>query len=392
MASKNYRLPEIQQQPVNWVDGMKITREHFNQVQNFVYDQTRDVIGMGLTNFNYGLLSASPEAAQSLELDIQIDLSGQINASLHTCRAISPEGARIEITKGNVKELAAYLKDMSAAATADKATKSYAVVLHADLFNRIPYGTPDPSENPARHPYSSPNYQLSIIPFEQLYTSSSFRNYLVLARINQNEGIFTVDEGYIPPCVAVQNHRVLAEAYNQFGNVAGELGALATSIIQKVKSEKQKTGLAMSVQYLSENIMFFLTEKIVFYRLILSQRPPIFMVENFISLAYLIKTSFESLTDKDKEELMVYFQQWTELSPGDFEGKILNVMRLEYDHMDISASLKTIQEFTDVMMKLFRKLNKLKFIGEQQDQGIVLGETIEPKKQEKKSGWSFLTD
>jgi len=68
------------------------------------------------------------------------------------------------------------------------------------------------------------------------------------------------------------------------------------------------------------------------------------------------------------------------------------VMRLEYDHMDISASLKTIQEFTDVMMKLFRKLNKLKFIGEQQDQGIVLGETIEPKKQEKKSGWSFLTD
>jgi hypothetical protein len=41
---------------------------------------------------------------------------------------------------------------------------------------------------------------------------------------------------------------------------------------------------------------------------------------------------------------------------------------------------------------LFRQMSKLKYIGDVQDSGVVIGETVEPKKQEKKQGWSFLTE
>jgi hypothetical protein len=77
----------------------------------------------------------------------------------------------------------------------------------------------------------------------------------------------------------------------------------------------------------------------------------------------------------------------------EFEMLIQDILSIVYDHNDIASSLGGVRRFMDVMVLLFGKLSKLKFIGEQHDTGIVLGETIEPKRQEKKpGGWSFLAD
>ena len=51
-----------------------------------------------------------------------------------------------------------------------------------------------------------------------------------------------------------------------------------------------------------------------------------------------------------------------------------------------------VKTFTSVMVKLFHQMSKLKYIGDQPDSGVVIGETVEPKKPEPKRGWSFLND
>ena len=163
-------------------------------------------------------------------------------------------------------------------------------------------------------------------------------------------------------------------------------------IDKKIKSEKSKTSLSTNIQYVSERLMGFLADKIVFYRWLNGQRPPVYVVENFVSLAYCLKTTFDCVTEKDREEMFKYFEQWSNLKPVDFDNAIQEVLKIDYNHNDIAESIGVVKEFMAVMVLLYGKLSKLKFIGEQTDTGIVIGETIEPKKPEKKAGWSFLAD
>jgi hypothetical protein len=228
------------------------------------------------------------------------------------------------------------------------------------------------------------------LPFDQASQIES--NYLILTKLIYSENKWSKDETYIPPCVAVQNHKKLYESYTVLGNQLGELGSYCSNIVQKIKSEKNKTSLSLNIQYVSEKLISFLADKIVNYRWLNAQRPPVYVVENFVSLAYCLKTTFDCVTEKDREEMFKYFEQWTNLKPVDFDNSIQNILKLTYDHNNIALSINSSKEFMELMILLFGKLSKLKFIGEQTDTGIVIGETIEPKKTEKKTGWSFLAD
>lgn len=389
---KKYQLSAINHYPVNWIDGMKISRQHFIQSENALQDHFRDVAAISLNNYNYGLLSPAPGMNSSLEIEIQIDPQNIIQVALKTCRAIAPNGSRIEILKGS-NNYNYSGKKLQASHTHDskKEEQVYAIIIQSDPLSRIPAGEPDPAEQPARHPFSVPESSVSILPVEQLQPADG--NYLILAKIVNQKGEWKKDDVYLPPCVAVQNHKKLYDQYTALGKQFEELVSSCSLIVQKVKGEKQKTSLSLNIQYVCEELLAYMVDKVIRYRWLYGQDSPIHTVELFVSLTYCLKTGFDCLTERDREELFTYFEQWSLLKPVEFEMLIQDILSIEYDHNDTARSLSAVNKFMDVAVLLFGKLSKLKFIGEQHDTGIVLGETIEPKKQEKKTGgWSFLAD
>ena len=390
MTEKNYSLKQLSHYPVNWIDGMKVSRKHFLQMDDAFADQLRDTKALHINHLNYGLLSPAKDHHSSLEIEIQIDAQNIIQCSLKTCRAVTGDGVRIEILNSQNKSTYSAAQINAQYQHDGQKDAVYAVIVYANIFERMPIGEPDAEEQPIRHPFTAPKVLLDIIPFEQLDPSEG--HYLVLTKLIYSEGKWSKDESSIPPCVAVQNHKKLYEAYVSLGNQLGEIGSFCTNIVQKVKGEKQKTSLSLNIQEVSEKMISFLADKIVFYRWLNSQRPPVYVVENFVSLAYCIKTSFDCLTEKDREEMFKYFEQWTNLKPVEFDNQLQEVLKIQYEHNDIAVSMNGVIQFMNMLTQLFGKLSKLKFIGEQPDAGIVLGETIEPKKAEKKSGWSFLAD
>ena len=389
---KKYQLKPIQHYPVNWIDGMKVSKRHFVHTDNAVQDQLRDSRAVGINTYNYGLLSAAPDMSSSLDIEIQIDPQNIIHVHLKTCRAIAPDGTRIEILKSHQSAhysterlMATYSHD------AAKVQQTYAIILQANPTERIPAGEPDPSEQPTRHPYSVPDAAVSILPVEELQPTEG--NYLILAKLTYEKGEWRKEEQYIPACVAVQNHKKLYDQYALLGGQFEELVSFCSTVIQKVKGEKQKTPLSLNIQYVCEQLLAYMVDKVVRYRWLYSKESPIQTVELFVSLCYCIKTSFDCLTERDREELFTYFEQWSLLKPVEFETLIQDILTIEYDHNEIADSLVGTARFMEILVLLFGKLSKLKFIGEQHDIGIVLGETIEPKKQDKKpGGWSFLAD
>ena len=93
-----------------------------------------------------------------------------------------------------------------------------------------------------------------------------------------------------------------------------------------------------------------------------------------------------------KEELLNYFKDWiTEVNQGEFEGILDNMVNIEYNHMDINASIEKIEAFSVTLSTLMSKLSKLDYIGDKKRSDVIVtsrgAESVEtPKKR------SFLLD
>jgi predicted component of type VI protein secretion system len=381
-------LPEIKYLPVCWIDGMKISQAHFNQLENSIVDRIRDSMAVRLTDFNYGLLSPKPGSTTSLDIAVSLDQSGLMRVRLNECRAITAGGIRIEISGVNAFSFNAFESSNNI-----KDDETAYVVLVVNPFAPTPFGEPDPEETPLRYPFTLASVRLELIPSLQLNTRFDPAYHLLLGRLIKVDGKMCTDAEFIPPVTSVQSYPKLLQEYNTLGSLLGQLGQNATIIVQKVKSERQKTDLSLNIMYLAEKIVFFLADKIAGYRLRYPQLPPIHIVDTFLSFAYLVKSTLDCQVEKNREELLKYFQQWTNLNPAQFESAINNVISIEYNHQDICTPITEIKKFATVILNLFQQLVKLKYIGDQPDSGIVIGEAIaEPKKSEARRGWSFLNE
>jgi hypothetical protein len=385
-------LPEIKHFSVNWIDGMKINKNHFIQLENAISDQLRDAIGFNLTNYNYGLLPPAPGMNNSLDLHLDFDQARMIRLKLLECRAITHGGARIEIVNSQQHKLTMPLDQLSVELNSNELTENeYDIIVTVNPFNHIPTGSPNPEENPPRHPYTIPEYRIQIIPQGQLNDANQWAYHLIVGKMRVVGGEVKLYEDYIPPCSTIGSHSPLLDIYYNLGNILSAIGSNTTKILQKIKSKGQQDSLAQNVLYLSEKIVFFLANEMTPFRLLNPDRPPVFMIIPFIQLAHLTKTALYCMPINEKEELANYFSDWTERSPGAFENIMEDLIAVEYNHMNISAAVKQVKKFADVISTLCEKLSELDYIGKTKPKtkparGILVNEESEDKK---RKGWSF---
>ena len=149
---------------------------------------------------------------------------------------------------------------------------------------------------------------------------------------------------------------------------------------------------------LSEKISVFLAGNLPKFMGIISEMPPVYLIENFGRFAYLIRFTLERMPPKDKEELLAYFAEWTDMNISQINEKISGMIRSEYRHDDIQESLSKADEFMTMIHTIFSKLNALDFIGKKKGGGAFVTELPadqakqEIKPQDQKKGWSFLAD
>lgn len=82
--------------PVNWIDGMKINKNHFITLQDNIEDLVRDARNLGVSELNYGLMSTN--LTRPFQYSIFIDAHNELSVSIKLIKAVTPGGGRIEIT------------------------------------------------------------------------------------------------------------------------------------------------------------------------------------------------------------------------------------------------------------------------------------------------------
>lgn len=369
---------------VNWVNGMKINKNHFIEAENAFTQSTQLVNSQHVNAFNYGLLPIK-DAEQSFNIELYKDGQGSIKLQLNKCIAVTPGGYLIYITN----EIAELLKSKKSIIETDYRMNnnedSCYIVLSVNPYMRIPIGDANPDEDPPRHPFVIPQYNLSIINSEDANDFEFGKYHITLGKISFDEFQATpfIDDAFIPPCSSIQSHSDLIETYNHLEVFYSKIENFAMNIIQKIYLKEQKNELANMVLSISKGVLSYIGGMLSEFRLKDKHEPPIVLVTRAVSLARVINNNLNVYNGIGKEELLNYLSNWCDVNQGTFENIIINTVELKYQHTNISESLNHISNFTNLIYTLFKKLNELEYIGKKEKIGVFVKEDVLIQEEEK---------
>ncbi len=386
-------LPKLKFHLTNWVDGMKINRQHFVDSENSMLDQVRDAYATSLNGYNYGLLQPLPGEKTSLDCNVLQSQTRQFKISVPYCRAVTAGGCRIELLPGIHPELisdSTLFSEAEGYESMKTGNGSYFAVISVDPYNRQAFGPAAADEYPPRNQFSISSYRLSLIPEDAIHTGSFGANNLPIARFSLRNGEFIKDNDYIPPCAVVGAHPGTKQLYNTIAERLNLIQETSADIAQKVVELAQNTSLAINLKKICEQSVLHISSEFFFFRMMYRQQSPIYIANTIIKLANLINISLNFLSVKEKEELLQYFSYWNEVSPGKFEEMMAAVINADYDHENIYDFFQPLLAFLKTWVDLLEKLKDLKLIGQKNEKFDFGGRTMETPKEKGKGKFSIF--
>lgn len=384
-------MKEINKYRVNWIDGMKINKNHFIDLENSFIHALKTVEEVNLTPVNYGLLPDYSEKGSSIELSISLDGQSSIEVNVIYCKAITMGGYQIDISESTrplLEQAGCELKKkIQLSGNADH----YSVVLIINPYYRLSVGAADPQEEPPRRPYVLPEYKIEILEYSELNNKELGLHHLTIGKVQLLEGKLTVIDDYIPPSKSIQSHIDLKQAYNGISTFLSNLESYLVQIIQKIHQKKQDNDLAFMVLQMSQKMLDYLNYGLSDFKNKTQFSSPIELIVKISSFARIIKNSLDVFAGAGKEQFLNYISDWGDLNQGGFENIMNDTININYQHTNINPSLDQISMFTRIILTTFKKLNELDYIGKKSDSNIFVKENVVDKTNES-SRRSFLLD
>lgn len=371
---------------VNWVDGMKISSSQFVQTDNFIHDTIRDSNSLYLNNSNYGLLP--PMQGQKVSLDIQVSerASNQLQVKIKHCNAVTAEGYRIRIESGAPNEGFEFSHYFSQESTGD-APETYYIVLTVNPHERVALGQPDADEVPLRYPEVDSGYAIAILPASQLSRQSS--QYLEVGKFTRSSAGISIAADYIPPSVNILSHPELVRYYEVFSTQINQLQLLSFRIIDKITSKDSVSAIGKNVKLLCDKMLDYVAHIYFPYRNMAYHQSPLVLVGYFSEMAHLFFSTVKSMAGAEREELLKYFYEWKDVTPGNFEELLAGLIEIVYNHHDIRAAINLVDDFLRVIVALWNKLSTLEYIGQRRENIVVAEQQVVQTVQAKRS-WTLL--
>lgn len=380
-------IKPLQYHAVNWVDGMKISREHLVHQENFVIDLLRDANSIPINALNYGLLPATEKYGDKNLYEIHNTATNDAQLVIKKCTAVTLAGHRIELTdyKVNIRRLA---KEMTGA-TQEEAEGVYYILASVNPFEKIPFGDIDSEEIPPRHPFTQPSHRIELVDVSVLNGSFSGGNYLVLGKVAIKSGIAQIDSNFIPPCTAVESHPKLMEYHGSFSSALGNIRQSAFKIIQKTSHKNQNNVMADNVKTMCRTIIRHTGENYFQLKNMVPVQPPVVMMNIFAKLALHLYNDTQMMVQAELEELLNYSMEWSEISPHTLLNQLSTVAEINYDHHNTGEDFFNISQLLKSLEHIFGKLSDLDYIG-QRKENIIVNEQEVKSTNDPKKGWSVI--
>ncbi len=329
-------ISPLKYKPVNWVDGMKLSSDHFVATDQFNQDFVRDANSVFISNFNYGLLPPFNGQRSSHDIEIIEKATNHIEVRVRHCNAITAEGCRIDISgSSNFDNQLSYTHYFGNDNAENARSAVYNILLLVNPFERIPSGTPDPQDNPPRYPDISKSYSISILPASEMAPKATDNYHLTIGQLILENGRASINSNYIPPSSSMISHPVLTRYYELFSTQFNDLQLAAFKIIDKTAARESITPLGRNIRLLSEKLLDYIARIFFNYRNLAYQQSPVYVARYSSSLAHVFFTRIKLMESKEREEMLKYFYEWRDITPGNFEELMARNIELVYDQQYI---------------------------------------------------------
>jgi len=372
---------------VNWTGGMNINRNHLIQLEDHFINQNCEYQNFGLTKVNYGLLPFKKGEPISGDFDISELVTGALEVRLNRCHAITSDGYLIDFNSDEEESLIASFN--ATEESSQENDQRWDVILTADPFSRRPSGIPDEKEKSPRHPNVLPKYVLNILPAGQINANELGRHHLVIGRLRKNGNRYEVDANFIPPCTSISSHPDLKSYYLKFGKFIDSIEKASKDIISKVENTERQSELANNIEMMCHNIILYIATIYFSYRNEGQYFSPLRFLNVFSVLAHICYVSLDFMNKSEKEELLKYFHEWSDVKPGEYDTILRLNAGLLYDHNDIRRLMVTVEQFLYLFNQLWTTLSSLEYIGKHKE-NIVVAERSKHQGETKESRWSLL--
>lgn len=364
--------------PVNWIDGMKINKNHFMAQDDAWRDALNDVGALTVSHLRFGIIPPSAAGEDNFNVKISVDNQNTLKVTVLACQAITPGGIRINLpATGNSENISADNDAQPSATfsfTEAKSENIWWIVLVINPFQKKPAGTPDLSENPPRYPFLLPTYSVQVIS-ESQYSNFAFHPYaLTIGKVLSDGNEVRVDNNYIPPCYSTEAFDDLKSLHGELDSFLSTLEMRCSQIVQKIYKKNQQNELSELVLFLCDRLIIFLSENITRMRWTTLYDSPADLFAGIVSLARLMKNVIDLRIGSGKEEMMNYLSEWCNLRQGELENMLTVLAGIRYNNNDINSNIQKITQFIKVTSTLFEALHKLEFIGKKKDAGIFVKE------------------
>lgn len=359
--------------PVNWMDGMKINKDHFIAQDNAWKDALHDASSLAVSPLKYGILPPAADGAETFNVKVSLDNQGLLRVNVLTVQAVTCGGVRIQLpaaaASGNDELPATSFQFQPAAGES-----VYWVALMVNPFERQPVGSPDLNETPPRFPGVVPAYEVQVISDSQYGQFAANPYALMVGKVTINGNDIRVDEDYIPPCFSVNAHPDLLSLHAELDQRLSNIELRTSQIVQKIYKKSQQNELSELVLFLCDRVMLYLAPTITNLRWMTPYESPAALFAQVVSLARVMKNTIDLRTGTGKDELMNYFTEWCELRQGEFLNMLSTISGFRFDNNDLNKDIRRIVAFINIVSRLFETLSNLEFIGKRKESGIFVKE------------------
>jgi hypothetical protein len=381
--------------PVNWIDGMRISKDHFIASENAMTERIHQAGVITLNRFNYGLLAPVSDSDISLKITTEIDARNLLHVRLNTCWAVTRGGIFIDISHVTGDQSVFELPLNEATLDIEGAKDdNYYIILTVNPFLRVPAGQADPEENPPRNPYIIPEYKLDIVPAQNITASAIGGNYLVIGHLTVKDKKSELSDSFIPPCTQVRSHPALIDLHDKILHFLTDLERDSLEIISKVYMKRQKSTLSETVLSFNKQLIVFVSQQVSVHKWTMLDLPPVYMLESVSRLSRIIMNITQSYTREYKEEMVNYYSDWCNLRQGEFMEILSGALKVNYLHENIRETITPLMNFIKMISEIYKTMAGLDYIGKLKDVTFAITEKIkdEEKVELKKKRPSIYQD
>ncbi|MFD2285266.1 hypothetical protein GJU39_05255 [Pedobacter petrophilus] len=377
-------IKPLKHKSINWINGMKLSSSHFTANDLYLQDFVRDAISLNIHNSNYGFLPPVVGYNSSHDIEIVEKATNHIEIRVKYCNALTPEGVHIDILQSDAMD-----NLMHSHYFGQSEPRNYYILLVVNPFTRVPAGTPDPEESPLRYPELAKAYSIVVLPETEIASQMPDNYFLTIGQVYHENGRLTINNSYIPPSSTITSHPALIRYYESFNTLLNDLQLASFKIIDKTSGRDNITPLGKNIRLISEKIVDFVAGIFYEYRNVAYRESPTVLVGYFSSLAHIFFTAVKLIDPKEREELLKYFYEWKDVTPGNFEELLARTIELVYDHKQINQSMVTVNDFLSVLVALWNKLSGLEYIGQRKENIVVAEQQVVQQVQARKT-WTLL--